>query len=322
MGTSIFISIVVCTRNRMDHIGDMLQTLVEMDVPKGLNWELVVVDNGSTDKTFEIANSFSHSLPLTVVKEPQAGLSFARNKGVETARGEYFIWTDDDVRVDKAWLSAYAKAFKAHQNAAYFGGVIQPVFLGESPKWLSENNDLVDGAFAERNLGDQERLLNETRGDLPFGANFAVRGKEQRSFKYSTYLGVSPNFRRVGEETHLLHEIIKSGGVGYWVPSAKVLHIIPEGRQTLDYLMQYNRSLGETWAVLTEYKDSDFMNAVIPEGAMRIFNVPLWVWKKTVLGWYAYTLSNIFRNPKKQISAIKEYGFNRGAFDYFLSSRS
>jgi len=299
----------------------MLDTLVAMEVPTSLSWELIIVDNGSTDGTSSIVDTYKNKLPLTLVREDTAGLSFARNTGVATARGEYIVWTDDDVRVDPDWLAAYARAFARHPDGAFFGGHIDPVFTGDIPAWLTRNMDVLGSAFAERDLGEKPRAFTDDRHDVPYGANFAVRGKEQRKFAYPTYLGVSPKFRRVGEETYVTLNIKMEGGIGYWVPEAKVKHIIPEKRQSLDYIFEYNRSQGETWAVLTDRNEQHMIGEDMEAGNRRVRNVPVWLLRKVWKSWLNYKIASTFKRPEAQFKAIETYGFHRGAIDYFKSAR-
>lgn len=316
--SSPFISVVICTRNRVEHIGDMLDTLVAMDKPKRVTWELIVVDNGSDDGTADVVNSFKDSLPLTLITESKAGLSFARNCGVKNAKGKYIIWTDDDVRVHKDWLLSYLKVFQEYPEAEYFGGKIVPVFLGETPAWLLNNLDLLGGAFAERDLGDTLRELSDQKSDLPYGANFAVRADIQKKYHYETYLGVSPNFKRVGEETHLIRKLKFAGGTGMWVPDAKVNHIIPYKRQTKEYLIGYRRSVGETWAVLSEKGDSNSMVKKIDLNKSTFLGVPLWIWKKTIKFGFRYHIKKHISSPRIWLRELLAYGYYRGAFAYLF----
>jgi len=107
----MFVSVVVCTRNRADQLGEFLQSAAGLTVPPGLAWELIIVDNGSSDHTAEVVESFASQIPVRCVREDKAGLSNARNRGVDEAKGDYICWTDDDVKLDPKWLSAYVAAF-------------------------------------------------------------------------------------------------------------------------------------------------------------------------------------------------------------------
>ena len=245
------ISIITCTRNRADSLSCVLRSLTRLRVPDRLCWEVVVVDNGSEDHTSEVLASYAAVLPLVSVREAQPGLSNARNAGVRHARGRYMLWTDDDVLVHEDWLVAYFEAFRAFPDGAVFGGSAVPVLEKPTPPWFHENLAELEGLLAYRNPSVLPRRLG-LGTDLPYGLNFAIRAAEQRMHLYDPMLGVAPGRRRVGEEVQVMKAILATGAVGYWVPDAKVFHIIPTSRQTLEYIKLYYRGQGETNAVLRE----------------------------------------------------------------------
>ena len=224
----------------------------QMAVPKGLAWELCVVDNGSTDATRQTVESFAGALPVRYASEPTAGLSHARNRAVAEARGEYICWTDDDVEIDPHWLEAYAAAFDRHPEAAVFGGRILPRLEAPTPRWFSAMRHLwpLQALLAERDFGDDPKLLSFKTKVVPWGANFALRMAEQRRHPYDDKLGVSPAQRRLGEEAEVMFRILRDGAVGWWVPQAKVHHIIPARRQSWAYIYEYFVAMGETQAYL------------------------------------------------------------------------
>jgi len=216
-----------------------------------LCWEVLVVDNGSEDQTSEVVASYAPVLPIVSVCEAQPGLSNARNAGVRHARGRYMLWTDDDVRVHEDWLIAYLEAFQSFPDGAVFGGSAVPVLEGPTPAWFHENQAELEGLLAYREPTALPRRLTP-RSALPFGLNFAIRAVEQRMHLYDPMLGVAPGRRRVGEETQVMKAILATGTAGYWVPDAKVFHIIPSSRQTLEYVKRYYRGQGEANAFLRE----------------------------------------------------------------------
>ena len=246
------VTVAICTRNRARQLAQVLESAAILAVPDGLRWELLIVDNGSSDATAEVAASFGERLPIRVVREDVAGLSHARNRAVAEARGTYICWTDDDVLIDPNWLRAYAAAFARHPEAAVFGGEIIPVLQPPTPPWFRAHADRwpLTTLLAKRNHGDGVIPLNFGEGILPWGANFAVRTAEQRAVRYEPALGVSPLQRRLGEEAEVIFQIMKAGSVGWWVPDAKVRHIIPVQRQTLRYVYDYFESYGETVAYM------------------------------------------------------------------------
>lgn len=245
------ITVLICTRNRANQLKNVLTSAAAMRVPSGLRWEMVVVDNGSSDHTADVVQSFGDRLPVRVVREEAAGLSNARNRGVAEAQGRYICWTDDDVLIDEGWLAAYAEAFERHPEAAVFGGRITPVLESPTPAWFARLADEwpLTTLLAMRDFADVIPLDFDD-GVAPWGANFAVRAAEQRRVRYEPELGVSPHHRRVGEEAEVIHRILKSGATGWWVPGAVVRHIIPVQRQTLRYVYDYFRASGETIAFM------------------------------------------------------------------------
>lgn len=250
--TELDVSVVICTRNRAARLKQVLASAVEMRASENLRWELLVIDNGSIDNTEGVALGFAEHLPIRVIREDNAGLSHARNRGVREARGRYICWTDDDVVIDPNWLSAYVNAFARYPEAVVFGGRIQPQLEPPTPRWFAK---LADGwplttLLAKRDFGDKPVPFSFEKQIAPWGANFAVRAAEQRRVCYEPGLGVSPHHKRVGEEAEVIYRILQAGGVGWWVPEACVRHIIPAQRQTLRYVYDYFLASGETVAYL------------------------------------------------------------------------
>lgn len=242
------ITVAICTFNRARSLCRTLCSIYGMTIPDDLEWELVVVDNNSTDETDQVLRSLAYSLPLGWAFEPKGGLSHARNRAIEVARGDYIIWTDDDVIVDRDWLAAYARAFRRWPGAAVFGGFIRPRYEKSVPSWIIENEALLSGPMVIRDLGDKPVALSVEKRLFPYGANFAVRTKEQRMFRYNPALGVGPNQSRLGEEVDVVERILRSGATGYWIPDARVEHCIGRDRQTTGFVARYSAAWGETVA--------------------------------------------------------------------------
>jgi glucosyl-dolichyl phosphate glucuronosyltransferase len=245
-------TVIVCTRNRARRLRAMLDSACGLSVPAGLGWELLVVDNGSSDGSADVARRFSDRLPLRLVDEPVAGLCLARNRGVAEAQGRYMIWTDDDVLLDPGWLCAYAEAFRRHPEAAVFGGRILPVLEPPAPAWFERSLHAwpISSVVAYRDMGDRESMIALEDGRMPWGANFAVRAAEQKRHLYNLEIGFSPHHKRTGEETDVIYRILKAGGSGWWVPASIVRHVIPAERQTRAYVVDFFDQAGRTVAFL------------------------------------------------------------------------
>src|SRR5882762_10192174 len=146
----MFITIAICTFNRAESLRRSLDSLVAMRMPHDLAWELIIVNNNSTDHTDYVINEYLDHLPLRPESEPQPGQSNARNRAIDAAKGDYIVWTDDDVVVDAGWLTAYVEAFRRWPEVAVFGGRITPRYEAPVEKWVMESEAVLGGPYAIR----------------------------------------------------------------------------------------------------------------------------------------------------------------------------
>jgi glycosyltransferase involved in cell wall biosynthesis len=313
----IDVTVIICTRNRPTQLAIVLDSACQLTIPVHLNWELIVVDNGSLDNADDVVVKYTSRLPIRLIREDKAGLSNARNRGVAEAKGDYICWVDDDLVIDPAWLTAYASAFKMYPDAAVFGGKIIPFLEPPTPEWFE--NAKYDWPFnsllAYRDLGDEAIPLKFTGGKVPYGANFAIRTLEQKRHYYNPELGISPSHNRVGEESDVIYRIFKAGGSGWWVPDSKVTHIIPPKRQTLKYLYDYSFLGGETFAYLRDKFPSDnhlLATGTPPKeyyfGKLHLY----WVMLCRII---RYMLVSLLRK-KSRFSVLRDIGFYAGAVFY------
>ena len=303
-------SIAICTLNRADSLARTLQSLCEMECGSPAGFEVVIVDNGSTDHTGDVCRTFGARLPIRYVIEERRGLSNARNRAVHEARGDYICWTDDDVTVDRGWLRAYLTSFAKYPEAAFFGGRIVPVLEEPTVRWFEQNfrGPPLRYLVALRDRTVEEALRDD--GYMPFGANYAVRMDAQRRFPYDPDLGVAPNRNRVGEESAVIKRILGVGLTGYWVPGAQVFHHISRDRQSERYVARYFRAVGETQAYLAASADG-----------RSIFGAPPWVWRWYVGRLLAYYWARVLRDPKVWLLRLRDLGYIQGQLEYHLRER-
>jgi glycosyltransferase involved in cell wall biosynthesis len=294
-------SVMICTRNRATSLARTLASIEAADRPAGFTWELVVVDNGSTDHTAAVLADFSSRLPLAPTTEPNPGLSNARNHGVSAARGRYLIWTDDDVVVEPGWLSAYAAGFERWPEAAAFGGKVLPVLEAPVSPWFAACQDQFADLLARRDFGEAPLPLSSAENRLPFGANYSVRAAEQRQFPYDPALGVAPGRNRLGEETQVLQAILAKGHTGYYVPDAVVRHMIQPSRQTMAYVRSYYRAHGHEPG-LTDQRVY----------VRRIGGFPLWLWRQLATEAVAYAWHRAFSSPDVWVPHLKRFAYIEG----------
>jgi glycosyltransferase involved in cell wall biosynthesis len=303
-------SVVICTWNRSRLLRITLEQMTRLEVPRDAEWELIVVNNNCSDDTDAVLADFRNRLPLVRLFDPTPGKSHAANLAVQEARGEYIVWTDDDVLVDRDWLKAYLDAFVRWPNATVFAGAIDPWFEVNPPAWLKRVFPKVANAYAALDHGPNGFDL--TRDTYPYGANMALKRSAHEKEPYDTRLGPRPNSGIRGEEMIMARRLMDAGATGRWVPEARVRHFIPSNRQTIDYLREYFFGSGEVLGLLGR-NDA---------GERRAFGRPLWLWKEALVSEISYRVGRIFRSPEKWIEPFRRAQVARGQLKRYVSSRT
>jgi glycosyltransferase involved in cell wall biosynthesis len=310
------VTVAVCTRDRPEQLGAFLSSVCSLVIPPELQWELVIVDNGSDDASAAVVDGFASSLPLRRVKAPVAGVSHARNHAVREARGDYICWADDDVILDRDWLTAYLAAFRHHPHAAVFGGRILARLEEPTPRWIrrSVQSGALKCVFAHRDFRDAARIeLN--RDDAPWGANFAVRAREQKQFEFDPALGLSPQHNRAGEESDVIYRILAAGGTGWWVPRSVVHHIIRGDRQSWRYFHFYFTRAGETAAYVHEnFADQDEDGRRSRRRILTMSRGRLWL--QIACRWALFLAASAARLSTLRVRFLAGAGFYRGVLNH------
>ena len=309
----MLITVAICTFNRAESLRRTLDSLIAMQVPSDIAWEIVIVNNNSTDHTDDVISEYADRLPVRRVFEPRTGKSNALNRAIDVARGDYILWTDDDVVVDASWLTAYVEAFRRWPEAAVFGGRITPKYETPVQKWILQSEALLEGPYAIRDFGDHALPLSADDEDhFPFGANWAMRTAEQRAFRYDPDLGPVPSRIRNQEETDLIRRVLDSGATGYWIPEAKVEHCIGRDRQSVRYIAAYYESWGETLA---------FRNAAATATGPFWFGVPRRIWPRLLVWGVLYRVCRFVSPAPVWVRYLEAYSWNKGICRYWLHNR-
>jgi glucosyl-dolichyl phosphate glucuronosyltransferase len=301
--TGTRLTVAICTWNRSALLEQTLQRMTTLVTPPDLPWELLVVNNNSTDATDSVIARFASRLPIRGVVEQRPGLSNARNRAVNEAVGQYILFTDDDVLVDRDWLVEYDKAFRAYPDSAQFGGPVDPWFEGTPPEWLTQVFPVVAAAYAAVDHGPNPITLDDRH--LVFGANIAANASVLRRYRFDPMLGRTGNNMVSGEETTLFSLMRRDGHTGRWVPGARVRHFIPRERQTLAYLRRWTVGIGRFQGM-----------APVKPGESSLFGIPLWVWRQFFEYIPRYCVDRVTRPPSKWIRdasyVASAWGYMRG----------
>lgn len=300
----MLLTVAICTWNRRALLQRTLESLCGLQLPAPHAWELLVVNNACTDDTDAVLAAFASRLPLRVVHEARPGVSWARNAAAQAARGDYIVWTDDDVLVPPDWLAAYAAAVDRHPDARFFGGPIEPLFEGTPPALVAAALRVAPYAYAALDHGAEEVPLTQHPTRWAFTANMAIPTALQRRFLFDGALGRRHGSMVGGEDTSMLRAIWDEGGEGRWVPEARVRHIIPAERQTVAFLRRYFRGLGQQVAVTSDTR-------AVPQ----LFGRPRWALRALLEHEVRGLGHRLLGHHEQWLAALRQAEHARGVMD-------
>jgi len=265
------ITVIVCTYNRCQTLSEALESIAAQVMPSSIDWEILVVDNNSTDRTREVVDELSvrWSGRFRCVSEPSQGLSFARNAGIRESRGSVLAFTDDDVTVEPDWLQNLTSNLHSGEWAAS-GGRIIPVWAMPVPKWLSTSDPHTMGPFVAFDAGTQAGELNRP----PYGANMAFR--KEVFEKYGGFridLGRTAKNLIGREDIEMGNRLLAAGLRLRYEPDSVVHHPAPESRMRRKFVLKW-----WYWFGYAEVADLG-----LPTDARFLFRgIPLYMFRRIV----------------------------------------
>jgi glycosyltransferase involved in cell wall biosynthesis len=234
------VSVLICTFNRRSLLARTLDSLAETRAP-GISWEVIVVDNNSTDRTREIVESRIERFPapLRWIFEGQRGKSHALNTGIRSTTASIIAFTDDDVVVSPYWLEAGIAPLLERRDIAYTGGPIRPLWEAPPPTWITGDSGQLMGPIAVLDYGRDEFVFEE-RHRIAMGVNMAAR----RSL-IDRVGGFHPALERTGTslmgqgQAEFFFRTRAAGEIGLYVPRMELQHHVPASRMTRSYYWRW-----------------------------------------------------------------------------------
>ncbi|QSJ17347.1 glycosyltransferase family 2 protein [Nostoc sp. UHCC 0702] len=220
------ISAIICTHNRDTYLGAAIDSLLAQDFAP--DFEVIVVDNGSSDRTRSVVEQRAGNHRLKYVFEPTIGLSVARNTGARVASAKILAYLDDDAVASTHWLQVLYSAYINNSTLAIAGGKVTLLWPQDiqQPRWLSPG---LAGNLGAYDLGDSSIYIQQP-SLTPRGLNYSIR----RSF-LEEIGGFDPHLGRVGknllsnEELQMTEFAIQRGWQVAYLPEALVAHnVAPE----------------------------------------------------------------------------------------------
>jgi glycosyltransferase involved in cell wall biosynthesis len=269
------VSVVICTHNGAARLAATLAHLAAQVVPDGLAWEVLVVDNASTDDTARVVAAAwprGEPAPLRIVSEPTPGLGHARARGLAEAHHEIVGFVGDDNWVATDWIATVWEIMAARPAVGACGGDAEAVPEGDPPAWFTKHADLWA-------IGPQGDAV--TRDDAGYlrGAGLALR---KSAWEELTAAGFEPMLvgRRglamtSGEDTEVCLALRLAGWRLRYDPRLRLRHFLPATRLTWDYARRGSFGWGHGSAWLDHYQLADGRPGLRQS----------WTWQLVSTGW-------------------------------------
>ena len=294
------ISVLIATRNRGAELEAQLRSLESIQAPDG-GWELLVIDNGSSDSTPRLLRRVAEQgrLPLRPLTEPRRGKSRALNQGVLAARGTLLAFTDDDAMVRPQWLRAFQRAAGVHPEALGFAGRA-PALGGPTP---------VGHGIVNYEHGDRDFEIRPFETP-PLGVNFAFRRQAfERYGLFREDLGPGSSVQRA-EDTEFVRRLWLGGERLWYVAEAVVQNPVHHERLSRRFSIRWMFWVGRSNARMTGR----------PAGVRTLAGVPRYVYGSILRGTGHVAVSTV---RGLDFAAVRRLAYDLGlAYEFRLLPRN
>ena len=246
----IELSVIVSSRNRAKQLATLIKCLGTQKNIEKLAWEIVIVDNNSSDNTKEVSYAFCEgsNLKINYIFEPKTGLSYARNAGVLASKGSLLLFVDDDILIPPEFISNALFGAQEFSDVHIFGFKVLPDFDGlKFPFWMTFKKpfNISQSFLPVHDLGSEPLSYPNRITQNPLGACFLV--------KKEVFEKLGPFREDIGAGQSGAHEdseffwyaLINKFKILYW-PYAALYHPVTPGRLTGKYLHQWYFNSGKS----------------------------------------------------------------------------
>lgn len=293
------ISVIIPTKNRCDFLAEELELLSKQTLSQDF-FEVIVIDNGSTDQTKAVCdnacNKFTH---FVYIHDDVPGLHTGRNRGFQASRTDLLVFIDDDIIMPPTWLESILYGFE-HTDAVLIGGNCIPEFAHTPPQWLNElwwtddkRNVRILSCYSciDFSIGGSERNISPF--DV-YGCNFAVRKSIIAACQgfIPDYVMSGPYFPYQGDgETNIARYIEAHGLTTRYLEGASVRHRVPEERLKQDYVLKVSlrNGAGRMHALLRDKGAGSALKRISKDFLLLFRDIPrlhgLWRKKRYYVFW-------------------------------------
>lgn len=242
------LSLIICTRNRSDMIGDVLECAMNQTLSSE-KYEVIIVDESTNDETAQIALNYP---TVKYIKQKSLGLSNSRNEGIEASNGDIIVFVDDDVVFDEHYLENILFCFENSKlKPDFLGGKTHIRFLTAKPDWIQCS---LLGILAYSDYGEEECYYDLHLKHIPYGCNMAV--KRSCILKIGGFSDIIKRFDITlaeNEDVIVGNRLRQEGFNIVYSPKMFLYHRMPEIRLTYAYYKKRFLSQGASDAFVYYY---------------------------------------------------------------------
>lgn len=291
------VTFIICSYNRAEYLDDTLKSLYEHHPSNAPEYELLVVDNNSSDHTPEVVEKYQKSTnkngnPVRYIKETKQGLSHARNRGIREAEAPNVVFLDDDIQATPSLIPTWCSFFAKHPSAVAAGGKNHIQFDAPRPPWMSY---FLLPLLAYHDLGDSIKKYPANK--YPFGCNMGFKKSIfDQVGMFDIELGRKGKSLNAGEEKEIFKRIQELGKDIYYLPDAFLYHRVGAERLTVDYVRRQALGLGQSMKLrMADASVVQFIGNWIQEIGKLFASVPLGIYYLTTLNLPKATMLFKFR---------------------------
>jgi glucosyl-dolichyl phosphate glucuronosyltransferase len=293
-------TILICSYNRGPYLAATLDSIGRTPVDPGFSWDVLVVDNNSSDGTREVVESRISRYPVSLhyLFEARQGKCNALNTGMAAAHGAVIVFTDDDVQVGPEWLGTAVRPLLERKDIDYTGGPVRPIWDAPPPRWLDPSGNL-GGTIAVKDHGSTPFVF-EDRIKTPLGVNMAVR-----RILIETIGGFRPDLGRNGkallgqEQAEFFYRSREAGARGLYVPAMVVDHVVPATRLTRSYFRRWWYWKGVSHARVHQMHGRTELNLDVRR-VPRLLGVPRYVFGSAARNAAGWVRTLVRRDPVRR----------------------
>jgi glycosyltransferase involved in cell wall biosynthesis len=236
-------TVAICTYNGEDRIIEVLEKLRSQVGVEGISWEILIIDNNSTDDTAELIQEYisnwAEIYPLKYCFEAEQGLAFARRCAIKEAKSDLIGFLDDDNLPYPHWIEAAYKFAQTHENAGAYGGQIHGKFEVEPPPGFERIARFFAIIEGKKTYCYNEKYQSTKKRMFPPGAGIVIRKQA-----WLESMPANPLLPQTNEDLEMLNYIWQNGWTLWFNAEMELDHLIPKSRFEKEYLIKFFRQNG------------------------------------------------------------------------------